>query len=362
MRDPDIGRADRPETLVVLAGIRDGQVDELHARLRGHVFERPRAGVHFARFTIIPGAPGGSGDRLLFSVVFDDHRRVALDFLARNAKTVDPLLSLCEGWPVEGAEDRDALDRWVTAFEHPVLLLYSAFSRGSEPAIRESIALRDDFSRLVEAVTRTPDRAESEYHAFLLANRGRMDAHEEGGPDLDPFRLADPDDQNPFTMVFEVRPGQAARLRDTLMVGEWAIEHFHIHPLRDIPTVHYARFAALHGDHVLFASVYDGEWEQYVEDFAARIPKKLDQVWGGAVGYPAGGAADAPALAKFLQARRIPRDFFYAAEGRRTVKEIQASLALGEKLVRWSREVPPTDAGLARRIQRFVAEHQRLLA
>jgi hypothetical protein len=355
--DPDIGRADRPESLVVLVPIRAGKSSELHERLQSHVFEVPRAGVHFARFTIMPG------DQLLFSLVFDDHRRIALDFLSRNAKTVDLVFSLCEGWPPEGAGDLEALDRFVTAFSHPILLLYSAFSRGSEPAIRESVALRDDFLRMVHAVTVDPGRAESEYHAFLLDNRARMDLHEEGGTaDLTPFRLVDPQEQNPFTMVFQLRPGQAARLDATLRVGEWAIEHFHIHPLKQIPTVHYARFASMSQERVLFASVYDGNWDQYVDDFAAMIPGKLDKVWGGAVGYPAKGAADAPALQKFLEANRIERDFFYAAEGRRTVKEIQASLALGEKLVRWSREVPPRDAALARRIHGFVREHQRLLS
>jgi hypothetical protein len=355
--DPDIGRADRPETLAVLTTIRAGKVDELHERLRGHLFEVATPGVHFARFTIMPE------EKLLFSLVFDDHRRVALDFLARNAKTVDPILQLCEGWPADGAENRDALDRWVTAFSHPILLLYSAFSRGSEPAIRESVALRDDFLRMVHAVTVDPARAESEYHAFLLANRARMDVHEEGGTaDLPAFRLVDPQEQNPFTMVFKLRPGQAKRLDITLRVGEWAIEHFHVHPLRQIPTVHYARFASMRDERVLFMSVYDGDWDQYVDDFAAMIPGKLDMVWGGAEGYPRKGAADAPALQRFLEANRIERDFFFAAEQRRTVKEIQASLALGEKLVRWSREVPARDAALVRRIHRFVREHQRLLA
>lgn len=353
---PDIGRADHPATLVVLVPILEGKADAMRERLQGHVFEVPLAGVHFARFTILPDA------NLLFSLVYDDDRRVAIDFLSRNAKTIDAVFSLCEGWPAQGAEDRDALDRFVTAFSHPILLLYSAFSRGSEPAIRESIALRDDFLKMVQAVTLDPKRAESEYHAFLLGNRARMDVQEGGTGGLPPFRLVDPQDQNPFTMVFRLRPGQSTRLRITLGVGEWAIQHFHIHPLRQIPTVHYARFASMTGDRVLFASVYDGDWDQYVDDFAAMIPKKLDKVWGGAEGYPEKGAADAPALQKFLETNRIERDFFYASEGRRTVKEIQASLALGEKLVRWSRTVPSRDAALVRRIHRFVREHQRLLA
>ncbi len=354
-RDPDIGKADQPATQAVIVDIRAGQTDALHERLRGHVFERAVAGVHFARFTIMPE------DRLLFSLVYDDPGD-PLELLARNARTVDPLLSLCEGWPAAGAEDRAALGRWLTAHEHPILLLYSAFSRGSEPAIRESVALRDDYLRLVKTVTRAPERVEAEYQAFIRANQARMDAQEQGGPHLSPYRLVDPDEQNPFLMVFTMRPGELPRLREQLELGTWAIDHLHIHPLREIPTVHYARFAELANDRVLFASVYDGEWEQYVEDFATRIPRKLDDVWGGAVGYPPGGAADAPALAAFLEEHRIPRDFFYAAEKRRTVKEIQASLALGEELVRWSRDEPRGAAALRDRIERFTHEHQRLLA
>jgi hypothetical protein len=355
--DPDVGRPNRPQTLSVIVGIREGKTDALQQRLRGHVFENPRSGVHFARMTILPD------DRLLLSGVYDDHRSIFIDFLVANAQTVDPLLELVEGWPPQGAHDREALDAWVTTFSHETLLLYSAFSRASDPAIRETVALRDNFLKLVRSVAYEPSRAETAYHAFLLDNRARIDMHQEGGrPDLTPLDFVSPHDQNPFTMIYQMRPDQMTRLNDTLAVGQWAIDNFHIHPLRQIPTVQYARFVRLHGDAILFASCYDGEWEQYVQDFAARIPSKLDKVWGGAVGYPTRGAKDAAALAKFLDDRRIERDFFYMAAGRRTVKEIQASLSLGTKLLRWSARAPARGDELVTSLHRFVAEHQRLLA
>ena len=360
--DPDVGRKNRPETIVVVSRIRDGKRDELHEKLRGHIFETPVSGVHFARMTILPADVVGY-DTLMLSIVFDDHERVALDFLSRNAKTVDPLLSLVEGWPEAGAADREALQSWVTAFSREILLLYSAFSRGSDPAIRETVVLRENFLELVRGVTFEPSHAEKRYHDFLLDNRTRIDMHEEGGfADLTPAQFVYPHDQNPFTMVYEVRPENLEKVSATLAVGQWAIDNFHIHPLREIPTVHYARFASMGGNKILFASCYDGEWQQYVEDFAARIPTKLDKVWGGSVGYPAGGAANAPGLAKWLDERRIERDFFYISAGRRTVKEIQASLSLGTKLLRWSKDAPARGDELVASLKRFVREHQRLLA
>lgn len=361
--DPDIGRKNRPETIVVISRVREGQTDALHARLRGHLFEVPVSGIHFARMTILPAEATGGYDELMLSIVFDDHESVAIDFLSRNARTIDPVFSLVEGWPEGGAADRDALKDWVTALSRDVLLLYSAFSRGSDPAIRESVVLRESFLQLVRGITYEPSHAEKRYHDFLLDNRTRIDMHEEGGEqDSKPIDFVSPHEQNPFTMIYEVRPDQMKRLQATLTVGQWAIDNFHIHPLKDIPTVHYARFASMGGNKILFASCYDGEWEQYVEDFAARIPDKLDKVWGGSVGYPPGGAADAPALAKFLDDRRIERDFFYMSSGHRTVKEIQASLKLGTKLVRWSKDVSPRGEQLVESLRGFVRENQRLLA
>ncbi len=355
--DPSIGGDNRPETLTVCVPIRAGQLAEVHARLEEHAFETPSAGVHYARMLVIPGG------HLVLAAVFDNTREALLQLMERNAERVDRVLSLTEGYPAAGAAARFELDAWMKQRALPNMLLYSAFSNGSELAMREATKLRREFLTLVQSTVRDPAAAEHAYSVFLANNRSRIDTHQDEAVDqLTPTQLTAPDRQNPFTMIFDIRKDWVKRLKDTLAIGQWAIENFHIHPLKQIPTVHYARFDKLSDTRILFSSIYDGEWEQYVSDFAVHIPGKLDKVWGGAVGYPKGGAADAPALQKFLEDHRIERDYFFSSQAGATVKDLQASLALGKKLVRFSKDAPSDAARLVKHIDRFVREHQTLLA
>ena len=355
--DPDIGEKVVPETIAVRLPIKPGAKDALHAQLEKHVFEHPVGSVHYLR--MLPF----DDDTLLLSSVFDADLNALLNLLAENATRVDEVLSFTQGYPQTGAADLKAMRGFLQAHEAKTLMLYSAFDRESEPAVRESTQLRREFLKFVAATQRDPSQAEAEYTAFLQANRKRIDSHEEDAADqLSPAALTAPDRQNPFTMVFELRPDQVKRFNKTLTDGQWFLDHLHIHPLKNIPTVHYARFARLSQTRVLFESVYDGEWEQYVADFAVHIPTQLDLIWGGAVGYPAGGAADAPALAKFLEDHRLPRDYFYMSYANKTVKDIQQSLALGKKLIRFSKEAPAEGSRLVKHVERFVHRNQALLA
>ena len=354
--DPDIGEKVAPETIAVGMKIKTGQKDALHAQLEQHVFEHPTGGVHYLRMLPM------DDDTLLLSAVFDSDINALLSLCAENATRLDEVLQHVEGYPSGGAEDLASMHDFLEDNEMETMLLYSAFDRASEPAVREATQLRQEFLKFVRDVQRNPDGAETSYTAFLEANKRRIDTHSEASVDqLSPTALTAPERQNPFTMVFDLREDWVERLNKTLTDGQWFLDHLHIHPLKKIPTVHYARFARIHRTKILFESVYDGEWEQYVSDFAVHIPTQLDLVWGGAVGYPAGGAADAPALAEFLEEHRLERDYFYTAYSDETVKEIQASLSLGEKLVTFSKDAPAETTKLVNHVERFVHRHQELL-
>lgn len=353
----DIGEKVVPETMAVLLPIRPGHSEALHAQLEKHVFEHPVGEVQYLRMLPL------HENTLLLSAVFDEDLNALLNLMAENATRLDSVLVHTQGYPAGGAADVHAMRRLLRAHETKTLMLYSAFDRASEPAVREASVLRLAFLDLVKSVQRDPASAGASYSAFLHTHQVRVDTHAEGAVDqLSAAALTAPDRQNPFSMVFEIRDDWVQRLDRTLKDGEWFLHHLGIHPLRQIPTVHYARFARISRTKILFESVYDGEWEQYVSDFAVHIPKKLDLVWGGAIGYPPGGAADAPALAKFLGERRLPRDYFYMSYSNQTVKEIQKSLALGEKLLWFTREAPSGGPRLVKHLERFVHRNQMLLA
>ena len=354
--DPDIGRKVAPETIAVLVPIKHGQTDLLHERLEDHAFEVPSPGVHYARMLVWE-------DQLLLSSVFDSSLETLLVLLGKNAARVDAILSLTEDYPAGGAAARFELQGWLQHHALKTTLLYSAFDRAGEPAVREVVALRTDFLHFVRDLQRTPGKAHQLYDAFLSANEARIDNHADNEADqLTPAQLTDPKAQNPFTMVFDIKEDWVERLAKTFSSGQWFLDKLHIHPLRKIPTVHYARFANITRTKILFQSVYDGDWPQYVSDFAVNIPKQLDLVWGGSVDYPPGGAANAAGLGQWLAQKRLPRDYFYMANADRTVKEIQASLALGRRLVRFSKEVPTEGKALVRHVERFVHRNQTLLA
>lgn len=354
---PDIGKKVVPETIAVLLQIRPGQRAALHAQLEKHVFEHPVGAVQYLRMLPLDEST------LLLSAVFDADLNALLNLMAENATRLDAVLEHTQGYPTGGAADVAAMRGFLKANETKTMMLYSAFNRASEPAVREASPLRLEFLDFVKAVQREPRSAAASYSTFLNTNQVRVDTHAEGAVDqLSPAALSAPDQQNPFSMVFDIHEDWVKRLDKTLKDGEWFLHHFNIHPLKQIPTVHYARFAKITRTKILFESVYDGEWEQYISDFAVHIPKKLDLVWGGAVGYPAGGAADASALAKFLGDRRLPRDYFYMSYSNQTVKEIQKSLALGKKLIRFTREAPSGGTRLVKHVKRFVHRNQMLLA
>ena len=75
-----------------------------------------------------------------------------------------------------------------------------------------------------------------------------------------------------LTLLVPLAPGGADRLRAFLQLlgGNLA-------GADDVGTVHDMRFVFLDNDtRMLFATAYDGDWDAYIDDFAAKIPDYLD--------------------------------------------------------------------------------------
>jgi hypothetical protein len=348
-----------PKSLMAIVPVRSGQLDALRERLRGKVFTAHAPGVHDARFAVL------ADGNLLFTSVHDETRTSVLDFLQANASTVDEVWRLCEGYPEAGANDLVALDAFLREHDAPVRLMFSAYIDPGEPVVREAVALRRAFLRLVQAIAQDPGRILACYDAFLAANHRRIDAAAERHEDdlaahgtMVPGNLT-----TAFTMVSRVRPGfwPMAKLRFTLGFGNFVVNTFRINPISEMRTVHFARLAMYDTDKLIFASIYDGDWRQYVQDFAVRIPFQMDKVWGHCVGWPAKGAADTDALVAYLEACRVPTNVVYSAYMDVTTKDILASYALGRALWSFTKE-PPADAESFRaRFIAFIGANQRLL-
>ena len=96
----------------------------------------------------------------------------------------------------------------------------------------------------------------------------------------------------------------------------------HPTPLDDVATIHFARWVILPGDQqLLFASNFDGGWEQYIHDFVTIAnsgektlhnktgAKWMDAIWGNCVGYP--GTTDFSAFLDFIGLNMIKTTLWY---------------------------------------------------
>jgi hypothetical protein len=85
-----------------------------------------------------------------------------------------------------------------------------------------------------------------------------------------------------FTVVIPLKPGGADRIREL-------VKQVDPSSIGDLGTIHEARAGIFDNDtRLLFASTFDGTWDQYIDDFAARSKAKvlLDRIWSEGPDYP----------------------------------------------------------------------------
>ena len=124
---------------------------------------------------------------------------------------------------------------------------------------------------------------------------------------------------NEFTLIMNLKPGGAERLRK-LLASEPKFTSQN-QPLIDrMGTVHDMRFVIFDNDtRLLFASTFDGDWDQYLNDFGALIPDPIDIVFGEAEGFP---GIRSPAAKDWTAKHQVSSTFFYSAYPNESVKDI----------------------------------------
>ena len=124
---------------------------------------------------------------------------------------------------------------------------------------------------------------------------------------------------NEFTVIMKLKPGGAERLRKLLTSGNKFTGQNQ--PLMDrMGTVHDLRYLVFDNDtRLLFASTFDGDWDQYLNDFGALIPDPIDIVFGEAEGFP---GIRSPAAKDWTAKHQVSSTFFYSAYPNESVKDI----------------------------------------
>jgi hypothetical protein len=361
-----------PRTLTVRATISPGKYRALRRLLDDeefNPFEVAAEGIHYARlFTT-------NETSLFFMVIYDDYLQ-ALAFLTANAAGVDGVFAMCEGYPSAGASDPAAIAGFV--HDHLVCteLFYRAYDQ-TQPQIRDALALRKHFLAFLRGIDGVGESTLADRYTTLCDNPHLESAGVTPGELVvpSPEQLALESHQpleleataglvgrvNPFTLLARVRDDQLRKVQRTLRLGTWATIDLGMRPLSNLPTLHFARVSIINGNQMLFASVYDGDFIQYVEDFGTRIAKEIDKVFGACVGYPLAGSRDVSQFKDFLRSHQIQTNAFAGGYLDHSLLEIKASLALSKALHDFSRRVNPKSPRLRSKLDKFLQQNQQLL-
>ena len=130
-----------------------------------------------------------------------------------------------------------------------------------------------------------------------------------------------------FLVIGDVMPGHEDALRKTLK--EHMANPRTQQAVNQIGTLHEARFVLLDGGkRLMFASSFDGDWDKYIDDFAATdIGKNFDETWKHVEGYP---GVKSPKVKDWFQQHATEAGNFVAAYPKPTVKQVLKALELQE--------------------------------
>ncbi|MFC5675532.1 hypothetical protein [Streptomyces incanus] len=125
-----------------------------------------------------------------------------------------------------------------------------------------------------------------------------------------------------FTVFTKIKPGEADALREVLAALADAADDEQVHAaVRQIGTLHDARHVIFDNDtRFMFASVFDGSWDAYIDDFAKTVVgERFDKVFSHSEGFP--GITD-PGVKDWFVSHQAPAGVFVSAYPDLTVQQI----------------------------------------
>jgi hypothetical protein len=145
-----------------------------------------------------------------------------------------------------------------------------------------------------------------------------------------------------FCVIGDVIPGHLDALRQLLKehMGNPRTQD----AINEIGTLHEARFVLLDGGkRLMFCSSFDGDWDKYIDDFAATaIGLNFDETWAHTEAYP---GVRSPEVKAWFKARAVKAGNFVAAYPEPTVKQVLHALAV-EKAFQQVLDTPGADEAL----------------
>ena len=128
---------------------------------------------------------------------------------------------------------------------------------------------------------------------------------------------------NEFTLIMDLKPGGAERLRKKLASDSRFGNQNQVIVDR-VGTLHDMRFTIFDNDsRLLFASTFDGDWDAYINDFAALIPDYIDLAFGEVNDYP---GIKSPDIKDYIVKHQITSTYFYSAYPDASVRDIRKAM------------------------------------
>src|SRR6476620_10519100 len=128
-----------------------------------------------------------------------------------------------------------------------------------------------------------------------------------------------------FTLIMNLKPGGAERLRKKLASdSNFANQNRSV--VDRVGTLHDMRFVIFDNDtRLLFASTFDGDWDAYINDFAARIPDLIDVAFGEVDDYP---GIKHPNVKDFIVKHQVTSTYFYSAYPNASVRDVWKAMKI----------------------------------
>jgi hypothetical protein len=147
-----------------------------------------------------------------------------------------------------------------------------------------------------------------------------------------PYVPEPPVGTQPLTALTPIIPGRLEQLQQVLAGVNERIAAGGPTPLDVIGTVHFARWVVLpdggDGGQLLFASNFDGPWDDYIQDFAAQSADSFDAIYSNCEGWPEHGARDIDAFKAYIRKHELRADVYYRAYPQATVQQVKSALRL----------------------------------
>jgi hypothetical protein len=136
----------------------------------------------------------------------------------------------------------------------------------------------------------------------------------------------------PLTALTPITPGHRGQLQQVLAGLAQQIGSGGPTALDEIGSVHFARWAVLPIGHdagsLLFTSNFDGPWDNYIEEFAAKSAPTFDAIYSHCQEWPPNGARDVDAFKAYVRKYEVQADVYYRAYPMATVRQVRSALRL----------------------------------